>query len=73
VGEEVARRFGKNCAGRLDLAAAITAQLEQGGVPRAHIDCIQGCTYCDAAQFYSWRRDRSTDARMISYVSMKGR
>jgi purine-nucleoside/S-methyl-5'-thioadenosine phosphorylase / adenosine deaminase len=71
VGEEVARRFGKNCAGRLDLAAAITAQLEQAGVPRAHVDYIPECTSCDAARFHSWRRDRKSDARMISYVSIQ--
>ena len=71
VGEEVARRFGKNCSGRLDLAAAISRQLEQAGLPRGHIDCIQGCTFCDAARFHSWRRDRNTDARMISYVSIE--
>lgn len=70
VGEDVARRFGKNCAGRLDLAAGITAQLVRSGVPPTHIDCIQGCTFCDAARFHSWRRDRKTDARMISYVSI---
>jgi YfiH family protein len=70
VGEEVARRFGRTRAGRLDLAAENLGQLTRHGVPREQITIAGLCTFCDAAQFYSWRRDRdaSGNGRMISYI-----
>jgi YfiH family protein len=69
VGEEVARRFGKQSPGRLDLAAENLRQLTQAGVPRAHIDVIGACTFCDA-RFHSWRRDGECAGRMISYIGI---
>ena len=71
VGEEVARRFGLEQAGRLDLAAENLRQLTLAGVPREQISLAGLCTHCHPAQFYSWRRDRESVGRMISYVGIK--
>ena len=70
VGEDVMRQFGYERAGKLDLASENVGQLEQAGVPSKQIDCLSQCTFCHAAQFYSWRRDRDASARMISYIGI---
>ena len=72
VGAEVAGRFGKSGAGVLDLGAENLNQLLQAGVPRAQLSAVLQCTFCNPAKFYSWRRDRETSGRMISYVKMPG-
>jgi polyphenol oxidase len=71
VGEEVGRRFGLTQAGRIDLAAENLRQLVQAGVPRESISIAGACTFCDPANFYSWRRDHDAAGRMISYVGIK--
>jgi polyphenol oxidase len=70
VGEEVARRFGTAHAGRLDLAEENLRQLVRQGVPRGQISVAGRCTFCNPAQFYSWRRDRESAGRMISYIRL---
>ena len=70
VGEEVARQFGQARAGRLDLAAENARQLERAGVAPSRIDHVATCTFCNADQFFSWRRDRDSSARMISYIGI---
>lgn len=70
VGEEVARRFGLEQAGRLDLAAENLRQLTLEGVPREAISLAGACTSCDRERFYSWRRDRESAGRMISYIRL---
>ena len=71
VGEEVARRFGQTQAGPLDLAEENLRQLMLEGVPRESISLAGACTFCNPAQFYSWRRERESAGRMISYVRIK--
>ncbi|HEY7339029.1 MAG TPA: peptidoglycan editing factor PgeF [Bryobacteraceae bacterium] len=71
VGEDVARQFGMEEAGNLDLAAENVRRLNDAGVPLPQIDLLRGCTFCDAAKFHSWRRDREAAGRMISYVGIK--
>jgi hypothetical protein len=70
VGEEVSRRFGRESAGRLDLAAENLRQLIQAGVPPSHIDVMGACTFCDAVRFHSFRRDGERAGRMISYIGV---
>jgi YfiH family protein len=70
VGEDVARQFDQDRTGRLDLAAHNIRQLESAGVPAGQIEDQATCTFCNAAQFYSWRRDKDMSARMISYVGL---
>jgi polyphenol oxidase len=71
VGEDVARRFGMQAAGRLDLAAHNLRQLAEAGVPRSQIEMLGACTFCRAERFHSWRRDGAHAGRMISYVGIK--
>jgi hypothetical protein len=68
VGAEVARRFGRETAGRLDLAAENRKQLLAAGVPEALVDFVGGCTCCDAGRFYSYRREGERAGRMISFI-----
>ena len=68
VGEDVARRFGMQQTGKLNLAQENVRRLTQYGVPVERISVCGGCTQCDTAQFYSWRRDRDSAGRMISYI-----
>jgi purine-nucleoside/S-methyl-5'-thioadenosine phosphorylase / adenosine deaminase len=70
VGAEVARLFGLEGAGRIDLATANRGQLIEAGVGETHIDALGGCTFCDAARFYSFRREKEQAGRMISYIGV---
>jgi len=45
---------------RLDLRAAVRAQLLQAGVGPDAIELVGGCTACDRERFFSYRRDRVT-------------
>ena len=72
VGLEVARKFGKEMAGRLDLGGENRKQLIAAGVLDARIEAVGGCTYCDAARFHSFRRDGQRAGRMISFIRLQG-
>ena len=69
VGADVARQFGQEHAGRIDLAAINRRQLLDSGVAEARIDVLGGCTKCDAHLFHSYRRDQSAAGRMVSYIA----
>ena len=71
VGLDVAQRFGKGEAGRLDLAAKNRSQLIAAGLHPDCIDAVGGCTYCNPAQFFSWRRDHDRAGRMISFIRVR--
>jgi len=68
VGAEVARQFGLEHAGRIDLAAINRRQLLDAGVAEHRIDVLGGCTKCDAHLFHSYRRDQLAAGRMVSYI-----
>lgn len=70
VGLEVARQFGMQRVGRVDLAAANRKQLIEAGVPEASVEVTGGCTRCDATQFHSFRRDKEQAGRMISFIKV---
>ena len=70
VGAEVAQLFGSEGAGHIDLAQANRRQLTEAGVEESHIDILGGCTFCDAARFYSFRREKEQAGRMISYIGV---
>ena len=69
VGADVARQFGLEQAGRIDLAAINRRQLLDAGVAEHRIDVLGGCTKCDAHLFHSYRRDQLAAGRMISYIA----
>ncbi len=77
VGEEVAVQFIQQGLGsavqpragqkpHIDLQAAIVLQLQQAGVTR--IDTNALCTFRDAADFFSHRRDQGVTGRMASVI-----
>jgi polyphenol oxidase len=68
VGVEVARQFGMQERGNLDLAVENRNQLIAAGLPPERIEQVGGCTFCHPAQFFSWRRDRDRAGRMISFI-----
>jgi YfiH family protein len=70
VGADVARQFGQEQAGRIDLAAINRRQLLDAGVAEHRIDVLGGCTKCDALLFHSYRRDQLAAGRMVSYIAI---
>jgi hypothetical protein len=68
VGPEVAKQFGESDSCKLDLAGENRRQLIALGVQPQRIDVVGGCTFCNPAQFFSWRRDHNTSGRMISFI-----
>jgi YfiH family protein len=68
VGSEVARQFGLDRAGKIDLAEANRRQLIEAGVPESQIEILDACTCCDPERFHSYRRDKQEAGRMISYI-----
>jgi hypothetical protein len=71
VGADVARQFGLQQAGRLDLAAINRLQLIDAGLANQRIDVLGGCTKCDTRLFHSYRRDQLAAGRMVSYIGRK--
>jgi YfiH family protein len=71
VGEEVAREFGLDGRGKIDLAGANRRQLIESGVPENQIHSINRCTRCEAEVFHSYRRDGEQAGRMISFIGIK--
>jgi copper oxidase (laccase) domain-containing protein len=68
VGAEVAQQFGLEQAGRVDLASANRVQLIESAVPERHIEVLGLCTFCDPGRFHSYRRDKQSAGRMVSYI-----
>lgn len=69
VGPEVARQFGEWRDGdgnRLDLSAINAAQLRQAGV--REVWQAGECTFCEAARYFSFRREKEQAGRMLSYI-----
>lgn len=56
----------------VDLAVLVRGQLRQCGVPDAQIDDLGGCTRCEAACFYSFRRDGADAGRHLAVIAARG-
>jgi YfiH family protein len=81
VGPEVLAEFKRVCGdrapmrrrddgkGHVDLRAAIRLQLLELGVPSGHIDISDRCTFRDADEFFSHRRDKGVTGRMAALIS----
>jgi YfiH family protein len=52
----------------LDLRFCVASSLRAAGVPDERIDQVPGCTSCDAASFFSHRRDHGRTGRHIAFV-----
>lgn len=66
-GPEVVRR--EEGRPRLDLRLAVRRTLTAAGVPEAHIEDVPGCNACDAARFFSHRRDRGGTGRHLAFIA----
>jgi YfiH family protein len=84
VGEEVAAALaGCSIAGsrvvhrdtghpRVDLRGILRAQLLEAGVEDGAIEDVVGCTVCDRARFFSFRRDGARTGRMLAAIVARG-
>lgn len=79
VGPEVAAQFddavvhhppGKDKP-HVDLKAAITRQLEEKGVPAAHIEVSPHCTMAETDTFFSHRGEQGTTGRMMGCIGLR--
>jgi polyphenol oxidase len=52
----------------VDLRQIVHAQLLASGVQASHIEDVHGCTYSDAASFFSFRRDGKRSGRHLSAI-----
>lgn len=79
IGEEVAHQMERAAGGRTvvnrsdgqphgDLTRLVGLQLLDAGLPHDAIDDVGGCTYSDAAHFFSHRRDRGQTGRHLSAI-----
>ena len=55
--------------GWVDLRAAVRRQLVAAGVGTDHIDSTDRCTYRDAGEFFSHRRENGVTGRMAAIIS----
>lgn len=53
----------------IDLRAAVRAQLRAGGLADDDIEDVPGCTRCDAARFFSFRRDGANAGRHLAVIA----
>ena len=56
----------------VDLRVALAAGLVGVGVARAHIDAAPPCTRCEAARFYSYRRDGQAGGIHMGFIGLRG-
>lgn len=81
VGEDVAERlaacapFDKDVIDRdlgpkphVDLRAIVRGQLRALGLEDHAIDDVYGCTRCDSARFFSYRRDKDRSGRHLAAI-----
>jgi copper oxidase (laccase) domain-containing protein len=66
---QVTRDTGLNKA-RLDLRGLIRVQAEAGGVPTPHVHTVNLCTICNPDLFYSYRREGTAHATMVSGIML---
>ena len=62
-------RHGPGGKGTVDLREAVRRQLLAAGVPAGRIDTTDRCTYRDAEEFFSHRRDHGVTGRMAAVIA----
>jgi hypothetical protein len=68
VGPEVAERFNREGRVKIDLRAEVACQLQTAGVSTKRIILGSFCTFCQADEFWSFRREGERAGRMWSAV-----
>ena len=72
IGDDVAAKLAPHVRDRHgDLRAAVRAQLRAHDLQDAHIDDVAGCTACDAARFFSFRRDGEAAGRHLAVIGVR--
>ena len=57
---------------RVDLKAAIAAQLTEAGIAPAHLEVSPACTVADTDTFFSYRAENGQTGRMMGFIGMVG-
>ncbi|WP_437734303.1 peptidoglycan editing factor PgeF [Sorangium sp. So ce1335] len=52
----------------VDVRSILKAQLAEVGLDAARVDDVRGCTACDPARFFSYRRDGQRSGRLLSAI-----
>ncbi len=70
VRERFAIRFGDGvvCGAAVDLSGAAVVALMSRGVPRAAVWVLGGCTACEPARWFSFRRDGAPTGRQAGLI-----
>jgi YfiH family protein len=80
VGDDVAREIAQASSAQnvvqraptgkalVSLALVVRAQLIAAGLDEERIEQVPGCTYRDASQFFSYRRDGQRSGRMLALI-----
>jgi YfiH family protein len=72
IGDDVIEKLRPHVKDRHgDLRGAVRAQLVSAGLQNAHIDDVAGCTKCDEARFFSYRRDGESSGRHLAVISTR--
>ena len=83
VGDDVAERLracapgvdaidrGRGARPYVDLRKIVRAQLTSVGLDAENIDDVRGCTKCDGARFFSYRRDGEASGRMLAAIAVR--
>ena len=62
----------ENSRPHLDLRFCVEQALQRAGVPAARIEQVPGCTSCEAADFFSHRRDHGRTGRHLAFIAAPG-
>ncbi|HSV14037.1 MAG TPA: peptidoglycan editing factor PgeF [Tepidisphaeraceae bacterium] len=72
-GDEAPVRRNGNGKGHVDLRAACHLQLRRAGLSDEQIDTTDRCTFRDADEFFSHRRDRGVTGRLAALIAPRSR
>ena len=72
IGDDVAQKLAPHVrSGKGDLRGAVRAQLVSHGLDASRIEDVPGCTRCDAARFFSYRRDGQAAGRHLAVIATR--
>jgi len=75
IGDDVAQKLSphvtKGTRQTGDLRAAVRSQLASHGLDQGRIEDVAGCTYCEAARFFSHRRDGDSAGRHLAVIAAR--
>ncbi len=72
-GEDTVRRDGQSTKGHANLPEGVRRSLLATGLPPNRIDTTDRCSFRDADEFFSHRRDQGITGRMSAVIGTRGR